>query len=252
MIPAWRGFALVLAAFAATPALARADAPEPEVEEARATFPSHGKRVAVEQFAPKEPGRYPAVVLLHGAGGPGPPDTDSPLREQARRLARQGFVAIIPHYFDRTGTKFNNAVRNGRYYATWIETVSDAVTYAGRLPKVNRRRIGLLGHSLGASVAISAGMTDRRVSAVVEYAGSLVGVPDDDLSTMPPTLILHGDADRTVPVREANKLADLFTERQGRFEIKIYPGAGHGFRGDDEKDAWNRTLDFLEKHLKGK
>jgi dienelactone hydrolase len=222
-----------------------------EIEEVDETFPSHGKRVAVERFAPKAAGRYPLVVLLHGHGGIGPAGTGSPLREEARRLARKGYVALIPHYFDRTGTKFNNAVRNGRYYGVWMETVADAVTYAGRLPQVDRRHVGLIGHSLGASVVISNGMADRRVSAVVEYAGSLVGEPPPELPTMPPTLILHGDADRIVPVREAHKLADVFTQWQIRFEIKIYPGAGHGLRGDDEKDAWKRTVDFLEAHLKG-
>jgi carboxymethylenebutenolidase len=117
---------------------------------------------------------------------------------------------------------------------------------------VDRRRVGLLGFSLGGSVALSNAMVDSRVSAVVEYFGSLVGEPPLQLPTMPPTLILHGDADRTIPVREAEKLSALFTEWQVRFEIKIYPGAGHGFRGDDEKDAWKRTLDFLDKHLKGR
>jgi carboxymethylenebutenolidase len=240
-----------LAALAVAPVLDAAEPPEAVIEEASETFLSHGKRVAIERFAPKEPGRYPAVLVLHGAGGIGPADSGSPLRECARRLARRGFVALIPHYFDRTGTKFNNAARNGRYYAVWMETVADAASYAGRLPQVDRRRIGLLGYSLGASVALSCGMADPRFSAVVEYAGSLVGEPPDDLSAMPPTLVLHGDADRVVPVREASRLADLFAARRGRFEMKIYPGAGHGLRGDDEADAWDRTLSFFDRHLKG-
>ena len=248
---------LAALAFVVPPCLASADPPraavevEVEVEEANETFPNHGKRVAVERFAPRAPGRYPAILLLHGVGGIGPPGTGSPLRERARRLARQGFVTLIPHYFDRTGSKLNNARRNARYYAVWMETVSDAVTYAGRLPQVDRRRVGLLGFSLGASVVISNGMADPRVSAVVEYSGSLVGEPPPQLPTMPPTLVLHGDADRSVPVREARKLSALFTGWQARFEVVIYPGAGHGFRGDDEKDAWKRTLAFFDKYLKG-
>jgi carboxymethylenebutenolidase len=245
------GLAALAVVSAAGPAAAEPQEAAVAIEEVDETFPSHGKRVAVERFSPKEPGRYPVVVLLHGVGGIGPPGTGSPLREQARRLARQGFVALIPHYFDRTGAKLNNARRNARYYDVWMETVSDAVTYAGRLPQVDRRRVGLLGFSLGGSVALSNAMVDPRVSAVVEYFGSLVGEPPLQLPTMPPTLILHGDADRTIPLREAEKLSALFKEWQVRFEIKIYPGAGHGFRGDDEKDAWKRTLDFLDKHLKG-
>jgi carboxymethylenebutenolidase len=244
------GLAAVAALLATGPGPAGPPGAAVAVEEVNETFPSHGKRVAVERFSPREAGRYPVVVLLHGVGGIGPPDAGSPLREQARRLARLGFVALIPHYFDRTGAKLNNARRNARYYDIWMETVSDAVTYAGRLPQADRRRVGLLGFSLGGSVALSNAMVDPRVTAVVEYFGSLVGAPPLQLPTMPPTLILHGDADRTIPVSEARKLSALFNEWQVRFEIKIYPGAGHGFRGVDEEDAWKRTVDFFARHLK--
>jgi carboxymethylenebutenolidase len=228
--------------------------PAAEIEEASETFPSHGKRVTVDRFAPKAPGRYPLVVVLHGAGGIGSEGRGSMLHEEARRLARRGYVALVPHYFDRTaGAKLNNPTRNARYYKVWMETVADLVTYGGRLPQVDRRKIGLLGHSLGAGLAVSNAMVDSRVAAVVEYAGSLVfidGPPPQPLP-MPPTLILHGDADAIVPVSEAHKLEGLFSEWQTPYEIKIYNGAGHGFRGADQEDAWNRAVAFLDRYLKG-
>jgi dienelactone hydrolase len=251
---AGRGHALAIAALAATisTGLVRADAPDPPtaIEEADETYPSHGKRVTVERFMQPGADKAPLIVLLHGAGGIGPPGGGSMLREQARRLARQGYVAVIPHYFDRTGTNFDNATRNARYYKVWVETASDAVTYGGRLPQVDRRHVGLLGFSRGASVAVTTGLSDPRVSAVVEYSGSFVGISPRPFQALPPMLFLHGDADRVVPVREAHKLEALFNEWQARFEIKIYPGAGHGLRGEDEKDAWKRTLEFFDRHLK--
>jgi carboxymethylenebutenolidase len=240
--------------------LAGPDAPEAskagqtELEEVSETFPSHGKKVDVERFAPKAPGRYPLVVLVHGRGGLGPGGDRSPLHEQARLLARQGYVALVPHYFDRTaGAKLNSATRNARYYKIWMETIADAVTYGSRLPQADPRRVGLIGHSLGASLVVSNGLADRRVSAVVEYAGSLVFIDGPPLEppTMPPTLILHGDADTVVPVREARKLAAALDEWQTPYEAKIYPGAGHGFRGADAEDAWKRTREFLARYLKG-
>ena len=187
--------------------LATAVAVEPaaEIEEVKETFPSHGKKVAVERYAPKAPGRYPLVVLLHGAGGIGPTARDRSSTKRRAGSARSGYVAVVPHYFDRTaGAKLNNPTRNARYYKVWMETIADAVTYAGRLPQVDRRHVGLLGHSLGAGLAVSNGMADPRVSALVEYAGSLVfidGPPQEPLP-MPPTLILHGDANTVVPVRK--------------------------------------------------
>jgi carboxymethylenebutenolidase len=227
--------------------------PAIEIEEASETFASHGKRVAVDRFAPRAPGRYPLVVILHGAGGIAPEGRGTMLHEEARRLARRGYVAMVPHYFDRTAAaKLNNPTRNARYYKVWMETIADLVTSAGRLPQVDRRRVGLLGHSLGAGLAVSHAMADPRISAVVEYAGTLVfidGPPSQPLP-MAPTLILHGDADTIVPVREAHRLEALLGEWRSPFEIKIYSRAGHGFRGADEEDAWNRTTEFLDRYLK--
>src|SRR3954453_18723424 len=59
---------LAILALMASRCPAGADTPHPEaavaIEEADETFPSHGKRVAVERFAPKGPGRYPLIVVL--------------------------------------------------------------------------------------------------------------------------------------------------------------------------------------------
>jgi carboxymethylenebutenolidase len=229
--------------------LAAADPPA-TIEETKTNFVSHRKKVAVELFELKAPGAHPAIVLLHGAGGVGD-DPKSMLRERARELARAGYVVFIPHFFDRTGTKFSNPYRNRDFFQIWMQTVHDTVSYAATVPTVDRRRVGLLGFSLGACVAMSEAMFDPRVSAVVEYSGSLLDELAGQLERMPPTLILHGGADRSIPVREARKLVELFDERQVSYEIAIYEAAGHGLSGDDGKDAWRRTLAFLNKHVRG-
>ena len=64
-----------------------------------------------------------------------------------------------------------------------------------------------------------------------------------------PTLILHGEADPTVPVAEAYQLRDLLEKKHIPYEIKIYPGAGHGFDNEIWRDAGLRALHFLQKHL---
>lgn len=224
--------------------------PPPQIEESETTFLSHKKKVAVEQFAPKAEGTYPAIIILHGAGGISNHPRDW-LRERARELARAGYVALIPHYFDRTGKNLKNPVRNREYYKVWMETTRDAVTYALKLPEVKGKRVGLLGVSLGAHVVLSEAMFDSRVSAVVEYAGGLFAELADQLERMPPTLILHGDADRIVPVLEARKLVELFDARQVTYEVSIYEGAGHSLTGADGKDAWSRTLAFFKNHVRG-
>ena len=228
--------------------LVAADDPPAPVEETEATFVSHRKKVAVERFEPNTPGPHPAILVLHGVNG----IDDHPrtmLRERARELARAGYVALIPHYFERTGANLKNANRNRQYFQVWMETIRDAVTYAAAQPAVDRRRIGLLGYSLGAHVAVSESAFDSRIGAVVEYAGGLLPDLVDRFERTPPILILHGDADRSVPVAEARKLAALLESRQLPYEISIYKGAGHSLSGDDRTDAWQKTLAFFQAHL---
>ncbi len=67
---------------------------------------------------------------------------------------------------------------------------------------------------------------------------------------MPPTLILHGDADPLVKVEDAYKLEKALKAKQRVYEIKIYPGQGHGFKGEALTDATRRTKTFLDRYLK--
>ena len=114
-----------------------------------------------------------------------------------------------------------------------------------------RRRIpdGIVGFSLGAYLALSLASEQPRIKAVVDFFG---GMPDhfgEKLQSIAPVLILHGDADHTVPIDEANKLKAMLEQLRSSYEIKVYEGAGHGFRGFDMMDAGKRTYDFLKKHL---
>jgi carboxymethylenebutenolidase len=226
----------------------RSQATDAEIIESKGSFESQGKTIAVEKFEPKASGRHPAILVLHGAGGMeiGGPE----FREFARELARRGYVAHVVHYFDQTGTVRADVRAIGKSFATWMLTIGDALTAVARQENVDPKRLGLLGFSLGSYLSLSVASQDRRVSAVVEYFG---GLPDPftwNLKKFPPTLILHGDADDVVPVAEARKLEKLLGSKEFPFEIRVYPGQGHRFRGDDEKDAFQRSLRFFEKHLK--
>ena len=66
---------------------------------------------------------------------------------------------------------------------------------------------------------------------------------------MPPTLILHGEQDSVVPVSEAHRLRALLERAGATYEIKLYPGAGHGFSVLQFLDAGQRTVQFLKKYL---
>ena len=80
---------------------------------------------------------------------------------------------------------------------------------------------------------------------MVEYYGGLPEWEELDLTRLPPVLILHGDADRNVRVEEAYKLEQVLRASGVSYEMHIYAGAGHGFRGEDRDDAIKRTPRLL-------
>ena len=190
------------------------------------------------------PGRYPAVLALYGSGGIREGWADKP----ARLLAGQGYSVFVVHYFDRTGTLWADRDTTRSNFPVWMGTIGDGITFAAQHASVDANRIGLLGFSLGAYLALSVASLEPRVKAVVEFFG---GVPEDlhGFTRMPPVLILHGEQDRVVPVSEAMRLRELLERTGTPHEIKLYPDAGHGFGVLQWIDAGQRTVQFLRKYL---
>lgn len=216
------------------------------VSESEAMFESGGKAVVVDCFVPEENGRrFPAVIGLHGSGG-----GHATMAEPARMLAGQGFAVYVPHYFDRTGTTgVADKATAVRHFPAWGKTLWDAITHVERQEKVDGGRIGLLGFSLGAYLAMSVAVVDPRVRAVVEFFGGLPKEMKLFMRRLCPVLILHGEEDRTVPVEEAHHLREILEKKNVPYEMQIYPGVGHGFSGETWVDARRRALGFLQKYV---
>ncbi len=208
------------------------------------SYVSGGRVIPVERFEPAAPGRAPAVIVLHGADGL--TYRGASYRALARELAGRGFLGLLPHYFEATGTRYASFGSHPLHFLTWMQVVADAVGYA---IAEGQRRVGLLGFSLGAYLALAVAAGDRRVAAVVECFGGFPGPLAAGLRRLAPVLILHGEADHLVPVSEAHKLTRLLDERGLPYEMKTYLGQGHGFVGAASADATARALDFLGRHL---
>jgi carboxymethylenebutenolidase len=208
-------------------------------------FPSDGRPIWVERYVPAGAGRRPAVVLLHGGGGVVPA-----LCRLGEDLARRGYLALVPHYFDQTGTGTATPPVIDANFVTWMGTVRRAVGYAREMPEVDPDRVGLLGWSLGGSLALEVAATGAPVAAVVDYCCGMEQSILDGAERMPPTLLLHGELDRNYPAWMARKLADDMRRRGFDVESRIYPGQGHGFIGKADEDASRRRDAFLDRHLR--
>lgn len=65
----------------------------------------------------------------------------------------------------------------------------------------------------------------------------------------PPFLIMHGDQDRNVPLRQSKLLYDALKEAGVDATFVTIPGAGHGF--GQTPGIMGTVEEFFGKHLKG-
>jgi carboxymethylenebutenolidase len=230
--------------------------PPMTVRQSPLVFQSGGKSIRLDAYLPEaaDGAPVPAIIALHGAGG-----GVSGMERYAGMLAAQGFAVYLLHYFDRTGTESAEkaAIEKPpidkatimRSFPLWMKTLWAATSFVETQPQVDAKRIALLGFSLGAYLSLANSAIDHRIKAVVEFFGGMPKEMNFFMRRLCPVLILHGDADPTVPVAEAYHLQKLLEKKKVAYEIKIYRGAGHGFEDETWRDAGLRSLQFLQKYL---
>jgi len=235
--------------------------------------------------------RRPAVVFFFGGGWTS--GTPAQFDPQCRYLASRGMVAVTADYrvASRHHVKAVSCVADAKSAVRWIRA------NAARLG-VDPDRIAAGGGSAGGHLAACTGVVegfdeeseDRAVSSVpnamllfnpalvlapvegrpldekrLAGLGSRMGVDPVKLSPFhqvrkgaPPTLVLHGKADTTVPYVTAELFAEAMAKAGNRCELEGYDGETHGFfnhgRGGDRMyvatvrrmDVFLRSLGWLE------
>lgn len=238
---------IILATLVACHSVSAANGGTFTVERKQETFTSGGQRISVETFAPRQPGRFPAVLVLHSSAGT--LFGKGQLERFSQSLAERGMVAFQVRYFDRTGTIFAGDATIGKHLHTWEETVGDALDFAAAHSRVRADSIGIFGYSLGAFLGVSTASSDSRVDAVAELSGGIFAYLQGRLRRVPPTLILHGGDDQRVAVSYARELQREARRLGARLIVKIYPGEGHVLSRTATADAAQRAVDFLASQL---
>jgi carboxymethylenebutenolidase len=194
------------------------------------------------------------VILLPGSSG-----WQLAYPQIAENLADAGFVAMAIDYYAETGPDSSDEGRMQKW-PLWQATVRNAVGWLQASPGVSGRRVGLVGYSQGAFLAVSIASSIPAVKAVVDFFGggsTSAGRLEQEASNFPPLLILHGEADTVVPVSSAFRLRDAVITQGGEVEIYVYPGAGHGFNApwspmyseSEASDSSKRMIEFLRRRL---
>lgn len=170
-----------------------------------------GARVPVARYAPTREGPMPLVIAFHGAGGDECMFFEGYGRGKLRELAeREGFIAVCP-------ATIPFAASPNLLEALVAEIAAD-------LP-VDRGRVYLLGHSLG---AVTAGRLAALRPEGMRAAGLIAGFGDVARKSTPASRRLWAaELDPIFPASGlARQHADATAAGRG-FELTVVPNEGH-------------------------
>jgi carboxymethylenebutenolidase len=202
------------------------------------------------------------VMVLHEIQG-----LDRSIKDACDRLAAAGYVAYAPDIYSR-GFKPFCIVRTLRALARGdpapVTDLTDMLQWLRSQPSTLDDAIAVMGFCMGGGFALSLAVSSATTRAAsVNYGG----VPEsiDDVRGVCPVVASYGAEDQRFAA-EGRRLETFLDELGIDHDVRIYDGATHSFMNNHHgalaarlfgvrfhpeaaDDAWNRTLEFFERHL---
>ncbi len=216
---------------------------------------------------PEGSGPHPAVVIAFHVGG-----LDEFDKVMADRLAEAGYVAVVPDLFHRFPQEVMDGPRLERLGhlkdADIISDMNAAVNFLTANSSIDNERIGVTGFCMGGRIAWLMAATNPIFKCTVPfYGGNIMGNwgPGETPFSMAanincPMLFHFGSIDANPSVEDRDKLDAELTRLGKAHTFFTYEGANHAFMDftnperyheEGAKQAWPRTIDFFNQHLKG-
>ena len=224
-----------------------------------------GRPLKLDIYRPNAGGNGTAVLLLHGGGwSRGSKDMLAP---HATALAEQGFVAIASEYRLTGEARFPAQIHDTKRAIRWARSHAGELGFdperlcleghsagahlvllAAGTPDDARLDPPEGSGGVSASVAAVAAvyppvlfhLGETRPSGSLP-ARSLPGADESEESVMlaspiehvspalPPVMLLHGDADKVVPVSASHRYEERVRAVGGKVDLHIFGGLPHGF-----------------------
>ena len=200
-------------------------------------------------------GKLGGVIIIHENRGLNPH-----IRDVARRVALEGFVALAPDFLSPLGGTPDDEDKARDMFTNLDPALTAAnaeasLTYLAKLDGSNGK-VGAVGFCWGGGLVNRFATISPELKAGVAYYGAQPQATD--VPNIKAALLLHyaGLDDRI------NAGVDAYRKELqagGKtFEIFVYDGVNHAFNNDtsaaryDKKAAdlaWSRTIDFLKKYV---
>jgi carboxymethylenebutenolidase len=266
-----RGFMEKLTKLAGSGAAAAAIAPLLAANSARAAIvPDDDKRLKAEDVTypgstgemkgylvhpADQSGKLPTVIVIHENRGLNPH-----IRDVARRVALEGFVALAPDFLSPLGGTPTDEEKAREMFSQLdpAQTVANEVATVAFLKghELGTGKVGAVGFCWGGGAVNDLAVASPDLNAAVAYYGRQPAA--EDVAKIQAPLLLHyaGTDDRINAGIEAYKAALDAAGKQ--YQLFVYDGVQHAFNNDTSEArynkaaaelAWGRTIAFFKEKL---
>lgn len=232
---------------------------DPDIKAQYATFPSpegHGEGRGYLVTPANLEGKAPVVLTIHENRGLNPY-----IKDVARRLAKEGFVAFAPDALHTLGGYPGNDDEGRQMQGSMdrAKIEQDFIAAAGFLKthELSNGKLGAVGFCFGGYIVnmLAATIPDKLNAGVPFYGTPAAEELRKNIKA--PLLIQLAERDQRVNATWPEYEEDL-KEAEVDYTMHMYPEANHGFHNDstgryDEAQAelaWKRTIEFFNKHLR--
>lgn len=202
---------------------------------------------------PEEGGEYPGVVMIHENRG-----LRQEIKQAAEKLASEGYMVLAVDLFGATAEDQSGARQLTANFdqTTGLANLKAAAQY---LRDRGAEQIASLGWCFGGRQSVELSISGESLDATVVYYGGNMATSTERLAPIDwPVLGIFGDQDQAIPLSMVRDFENSLNTLNIENEIYIYEGVGHAFANpsganyapEATRDAWEKTLSFLEKHLK--
>ena len=238
----------------------------------RVEIPVGGATMGGYLAKPAGGGSHPAVIVYMEIFG-----INSHIRDVVERVAKEGYVALAPDYFHRTGPGVeygydDDGMAKGMALLNQLkadEMIADAnasLAFLRARDDVAGPKVGAMGFCIGGHMTyLTACETDVTASASF-YGGGIAAPqgPGGQDSTVGRTgriggriLCLFGAEDALIPSDQVDAIRGALDGAGTHHDIVVYPGADHGFFCDQRatyqkeaaSDAWERVKTLFSQEL---
>jgi len=197
---------------------------------------------------------YPGMVMIHEWWG-----LNDNVKEMADKLASHGYVVLAVDLYDGdVATTSDQARQLVTSYDSkrGIQNMNSATSFL--IENYSSKNVGSIGWCFGGGQSLNLALNNDDMDATVIYYGSLVTDSETLSSISWPVLGIFAELDKGITSDSVNAFKSSLDELSIQNDIVIYPGVDHAFANpsgdryapEESKDAWNRTVVFLESALK--